>query len=125
MEINTKELKKDLKINENNLQGEWSKQAGLYMHYGEGASLFKKLRDDKKRKLFKKFVEENKEKPLSESALTRMVDKNAEVIEFQYQLDMYRNAVWSFEQKKKALESETQLLIGGFFAEPKNKRKGG
>ena len=119
MKIDLKQLKKDLSIDEFNLQEEWSKQPNLFMDYASKAAKYRLKRDNLKRKLSKKIL--NKKGEMSEAALTRLVDKEPEVLELRYQRDMYKYATQALEMKKKALEHEQQLLIGGFFSEPKEK----
>lgn len=119
MEINLKQLEKDLQINEYNLQEEWSKQPNLFMDYASKASKYRELRDNLKRKLSKKILKEKGE--MSEAALNRLVDREPKILKLRYQRDQYKYATQAFEMKKKALEHEQQLLIGGFFSEPKEK----
>jgi|TARA_Y100000034_G_C6889533_1_gene408978 hypothetical protein len=132
--MNIKTLKDEIKVNENDLQGEWAKQATLFLKYSLKMSKLIHERDNRRRELANSLLNgvENfrlKGEKLSEAALKRMLDSDEDIIEMQYQIDTHKNAVQAFEHKKKALEYETQLLIGGFFAEPKEKkpikRKGG
>ena len=118
--MNTKELKEEVRVNENDLQGEWSKQATLFLKYSLKMSRLIHDRDTYRREVANKILVSTDK--ISEAALTRMLDSDAKIIDFQLQINQHKNAVQSFEHKKKALEYETQLLIGGFFAEPKEKK---
>lgn len=117
---------KDLRINENDLQSEWLKQAQLFFDYASQMSILSKKRNELSAKLADD-IKTNPEKfgipagKVSEAALERSIQSNIEIIELNYQIDLYSNAVKAFEHKKRALEYECQLLMGGFFAEPKEK----
>lgn len=127
--IDLKQLDKDLEVDEFNLQKEWQRQPQLFMDYAAESAKYRKARDNAKRKLSKKILKKKGE--MSEAALNRMVDRDPEILELRYQRDIYKYAVQAFEQKKRSLEHEQELLIKGFFAEPrekkstKRKKKGG
>jgi hypothetical protein len=113
-----KEIQKDLKINIYNLKEEWARQPTLFMDYASKAAKYRDKRDNLKRKIAHKVLKEKGE--MSESALNRIVDKNKEVLKLRYLRDIYKLATQAFEQRKKALEHEQELLIKGFFADPKS-----
>jgi hypothetical protein len=121
MALNQKQLNRDLKIDEYNLQNEWTKQPTLFMDYAVHASNYRLKRDDAKRKLSNKILKEKEGEKFSEAALNRLVDRDPEILELRNQRDLFKYAAQALEMKKKALEHLQQLLIGGFFAEPKEK----
>ncbi len=119
--LDMSQLEKDLAIDEYDLQSEWTKQPILFMQYASKASKYRLKRDDAKRKLSKKILKEKEGEKLSEAALNRMVDRDPEILELRQLRDDYKYAAQALEMKKKALEHLQQLLIGGFFSEPKEK----
>lgn len=124
--INLKQLEKDLKIDEYNLQEEWTNQPNLFMDYASQSAKWREARDKAKRKLSKKVLKQKGD--MSESALNRIVDRNPKILKLRYQRDIHKYAVQAFEQRKKSLEHLQELLVKGFFADPKEKKlkkKGG
>lgn len=117
--IDHKQLRADLKIDEYNLQNEWLNQSNLFMSYASKAAKSRQIRDILKKELAKKFLK--KKGKLSEAALTRMIEAHPDVIDAQYQRDMYKYAVQAFEMRKKALEHLQELFLGGFFSDPTDK----
>ena len=102
--MNTKELKEEVRVNENDLQGEWSKQATLFLKYSLKMSRLIHDRDTYRREVANKILVSTDK--ISEAALTRMLDSDAKIIDFQLQINQHKNAVQAFEHKKKALEYE-------------------
>jgi len=118
--MNKKELQVEIKVDTYNLQEEWARQPVLFLKYSLKMSKLIHQKDLLRSELASKVIKKGEK--ISEAALNREVDGNEELIDLQYEINMYKNAVAAFEHKKKALEYEAQLLIGGFFSEPSNKK---
>lgn len=118
--MDIKKLREELNINEYDLQEEWRKQPVLFMDYSTKLSRLIHERDEYRSQLAGNII--NKGEKISEAAMTRTLENDEGMIDFQLQINLYKNAVQSFEHKKKALEYEAQLLMGGFFSEPKEKK---
>lgn len=119
-----KQCFKDLEVDEYNLQEEWLKQPSLFLEYSlKLSSLIKK-----KSLLRKKIIDNVVKNPesfgiskLSEASIERVLSIDVEMISMTYEVDRSSAAVKSFYQRKESLEHEQQLLIGGFYSEPKEK----
>ncbi len=120
MPIDEKELKRDLKVDCFNLKEEWETQPNLYSKWGIRLSRATEKLSLLKRKLAKRIISKGS---ISDAALTRKIDINKEVISLQRDVDDYKQAIGGVWQKKASLEHEQQLLIGGFFSEPKQKKE--
>lgn len=118
--IDLKQLRKDLEVDEHNLQFEWVNQPNLFMSYAIELSKFIKKRDLKRKELSESITKE--EEKISEAKLNRLLEADEEIIELSYQVHQHKYAIQAFEMKKKSLEHEQGLLIGGFFSEPVRKK---
>lgn len=124
MDTLEKELKKDLRIDEHDIQREWNMQPTLFMKY---ASIFSKAIRDKDKitaymtEQITAFPEKHGLDKVSEAGIQRVLNTQEQIIEANFQVNFYKNALQAFEHRKKALEYECQLMLGGFFAEPKEK----
>ncbi len=140
MEIN--ELNNDLKIDLNDLHGEWLRQSSLYMKYAEMAAQAQRQRDQLKEKIDVVRAEQDakiREKPLDfncpvdkaglpklteawiNSTIQRQPEYNKANEEFHasnYVMNVLRSAVSAFDHRKKALEMEVQLWQGGYYSVP-------
>ena len=122
------QAKKDLSIDDYNLQKEWTRQANLYVEYStKMSSLIKKqdtYRADLANKISatpSKYGLEKGAKGISETAIKRVIDNDKGHIDLDFQVALHSNVVKAMEHKKKALEWKCQLLLGGFYADPKQK----
>lgn len=131
---------KDLEINSNNLQGEWEKQAPLYMYYAKEAAklerekdLTKELMEVTKAELDAQIRENpssfTKAPKLTESIVSNITTEHkryreafSKYIEIKYTHAILSSAVKAFEHKKKALENLVMLSLSGWYAEPKERQ---
>lgn len=140
MEIN--ELNEDLKIDLNDLHGEWLRQSALYMKYAEMAAQSQRMRDQLKEKIDVVRAECDNEirndpalfncptdksgafKP-TEAWINSTIQRqekfqkaNEEYHSSNYVMNVLKSAVSAFDHRKKALEMEVQLWQGGYYSVP-------
>lgn len=140
MEIN--ELNNDLKIDLNDLHGEWLRQPALYMKYAEMAAQSQRARDQLKEKIDVVRAEQDskiRNAPLDfncpvdkagapkiteawiNSTIQRQPEFNKANEDFHsanYTMNVLKSAVSAFDHKKKALEFEVQLWQGNYYSVP-------
>lgn len=124
-DFNAEEAKKELKINKYDLAEEWANQPNLFMKYSLKMSNLINKKELLRSSLTTEIIlnpDKHGMAKLTETGVGRVLDTNEELIAIQLQINLYKGAVSAFEHKKKALEYECQLLIGGFFSEPKEKK---
>jgi len=131
----------DLKIDRNDLVGDWEEQATLMMHYCDLYAIAVFERDTEKVRLeyiaaqLDSDVRKNFKNYGFASKPTEAAIKNTVVMQKKYrravkkalltakQANLMAGVRTSFEHRKKALENMVTLLVTGFHSEPKNKPK--
>ena len=126
----------DLNIDKYSLDLEWEKQAQLYMKWSERYAEAVRNRDRAKEKLelVRAAIDEDIrlnpekygfDKKPTESAISAMIIKsdkyieaNRVFIESTKEMNVLAGAKEAMAHKKKALESITQLWLGGYYAAP-------
>lgn len=134
------DYKKDIKIDESNLEMEWLEQPAYYLYYAEAHSDALYERDLAKSKVDYKYamlytdVKQNWEKHFdskpTEPAIKEFILSNSEFREEERKyLEACRTAntlaaaKTAFDHRKRALENLVSLKISGFYAEPRNKQR--
>ena len=117
----------DLEVDIDNLVKQWAEQPTKYLGYGLELSFLIKKKNKMRQKLVHAIIKNPDEYgvtklPVSDAAINRVLDIDDDLIDINYEIDNYTYAVKSFEQRKKALEYESQLLQGGFHGDPKERR---
>ncbi len=137
MEIDIREA---IKIDDNDLESEWSKQASHFLYFAEAHAEAIHTRDIKKSKMeyvyaimyseikkdwAKVFDAKPTEPAIKAHIETTKKYKIAErkFIDSTEDVNMMLAAKQAFEHRKKALENKVSLKIGGFYSEPRNKVK--
>ena len=136
----------DLKIDLNKLEEEWLKQPTLYMKYAEMVAQSQRERDKAKEQIelaraeLDSMIRENPDrfsgcpqnkdgsyKP-TEGWISSVIlnqDKYKKVSEnfhdLNYNFNVLQGALKAFDHRKKALEMESQLWLGGYWSTPKEK----
>lgn len=135
-----RDIKKDLAIDDSNLEGEWSEQGSLFYYYAEAHVEAVHTKDIKKAKLDyvyaimysdlkkdwgKVWDAKPTEPALKEHIYSAEKYKKAEraYINATKDAGLMLAAKQAFEHRKKALENKVSLKIGGFYSEPRNKVK--
>jgi len=124
--------KDDLKIDENNLEYEWKRQASLFEEWGEKAVNANYEKDKLKEKLdlikaqldteYRKKLKD--EKPKEAEILSKVLQdpkyiaaSNAYLIAYK-EAKILEIATRAFEHRKRALEHLTKLFLNNYYAEP-------
>lgn len=135
-----RDINKDLEINDNDLDSEWTEQGSLFFYYAEAHAEAIHIRDIKKSKMeyvyavmyseLKKdwstaFDSKPTEPAIKEHIHSSTKYKKAEraFINASKDVNLLLAAKQAFEHRKKALENKVSLKIGGFYSEPRNKVK--
>jgi hypothetical protein len=133
-----RDFNEDIKINENDLEGEWLEQASLFLYYAEAHADAMYLRDRAKSKMEytysklyanvknnwdKYFDSKPTEAALKEHILSHKKYKEVEkeFIKATKDVNMLLNVKTAFDHRKRALENLVSLRISGFYSEPKNR----
>jgi len=123
-------FKKDLKIDLNNLHNEWKNHANLRYKYASEVShldrVTKKINEAVavvKAKLIKQCKTENPKITVQQIEAfccenNDYIEAKNEQIDAEYELNMIKNALRAFDDRKSALENEVKLWIGNYFASP-------
>ena len=131
-----RDYKKDIIINENDLENEWIMQPSLYLHYADAHATalyerdlakskleytYAKMYSDIKKNWDKYFDTKPTEPAIKEYILSH---PNLKKVEAKYTKACYSaNALLAaksaFDQRKVALQNLVQLRISGFYSEPK------
>lgn len=128
----------DLKIDTNNLEGEWVEQPSLYMYYSEAYCEAIRDRDKAKNDLDiidaqldkeirnKDNWEKHFDKSPSETAIRgwiiqhdRHIKQLAIYSDLSHNANLLQSAKNAFDHRRKALENSVSLLITGFHSQPK------
>jgi len=134
------DISKDLLINDNDLDAEWSEQGSRFFYYAEAHAEALHTKDIKKSKMdyvyatmyssIKKDWEKIFDTKPTEPAIKEHIYstdkyKKAEraFINATKDANLMLAAKQAFEHRKKALENKVSLRIGGFYSEPRNKVK--
>lgn len=140
MKAKERNIEKDLKIDDSNLDGEWTEQGSLFYYYAEAHAEAILEKDKKKAKMdyvyavmyselkkdwSKVFDSKPTEPAVKEHIYCQKKFKVAErdFINASHDVNIMLAAKQAFEHKKKALENKVSLKIGGFYSEPRNKAK--
>jgi len=132
--------KKDIQIDESNLEGEWIEQASLFLHYAELHTEAAYEKDKRKAQLdytysilydeIKSNWNQHFDKQPTEPAIKEWILRNPKYkeaesvfIESVRTASLLLNVKVSFDHRKKGLENLVSLKIGGFYSEPKNRMK--
>ena len=135
-----RDIQKDLAIDDNNLDGEWTEQGSLFFYYAEAHAEALHTKDKKKanveyvyavmysdiKKNWEKVFDSKPTEPaIKEHILSSVKYKKAErsYINATKDANIMLAAKQAFEHRKKALENKVSLKIGGFYSEPRNKVK--
>lgn len=133
-------IKEDLKINEDDLSAEWLEQPSLYQYYAEAhadamhekekASSYIDLVYAQLETQIIKDWEKHFEKYPSEGARKSWIlqqEKHKKALEnYQnacYKVNLMQAAKTAFDHRRKALENLVSLFISGFHSEPKIKKE--
>lgn len=115
----------DLEVDVHNLSEQWADHSTKYLFYALELSILIKERSIARAKLTDK-ITTNPEKygivKISDAAIERVLVADSDIIDLTHEVDNFNWAVKAFEHRKKALEYESQLLMGGFHAEPKERK---
>jgi hypothetical protein len=126
----------DIKIDVNDLAGEWQNQASLYLYYSEGYSEAIRDRDKAKNDLeiidaqldkeIRRDWEKHFDKSPTETAIKGWIiqqEKHKKYLDIYSKLSHTANLLQSaknaLDHKRKALENLVSLKIAGFHSEPK------
>jgi hypothetical protein len=137
---NERDYKKDIEIDPNNLEQEWIEQPSLFLHYSDAYAEASFQRDKKKAfldytysKLYAQIKSDWSEhfdskptEPACKEWIVRHEDyRKAEksFILAQKNANILLNVKTAFDQRKHALSNLTSLKIGGFYSEPRNKKR--
>jgi hypothetical protein len=131
------EYKSDVEIDRDSLEGEWEKQAGLYMHYALKHADAIQERDSVQENIgtceadldqqIRQEVLEKGEKTTEKAIANRikvnkeMVALNEKLIKANHKINVIQSVVRSLEHKKKALENLVNLWVSGYNATPREK----
>lgn len=123
--------KKDLEIDQGNLDIEWKKQAALFGEWGEKAAEANYQKDKKKEQLdlikaqldteYRKKLKD--EKPKEAEILSKVLQDKKYIDASEQYLKAYKTAkvlevaTRSFEHRKRALEYLTKLFLNNYYAE--------
>jgi len=133
-----RDFKRDIHIDENNLETEWLEQASLFVYYAELHAealyqrdmakskldlLFAKLYSERRKNWERYFDSKPTESALKEHILSDPKYQKAErhLISSAKDANLMLSVKTAFEHRKKALENLVTLKVSGFYAEPKNK----
>ena len=137
---NERDFKKDIIIDPENLEKEWINQPQLFLYYSEAFAEAMYEKDIKKSALdytYSKLYAEIKDtwsdhfdsKP-TEPACKEWITRNKEYriaekafIKAQKSANILLNVKTAFDHRKLALSNLTSLRIGGFYSEPRNKKR--
>lgn len=117
--INLNQARDQLAINEFDLQTEWSMQPILFLDYSIILSKLINDRDTMKSHKTEEIIKNAQGSKVSEAYLSRELDNDQELIDYQTQISNAKAIVSAFGQRKCALENSVTLLINGMNAEPK------
>lgn len=135
-----REYKKDIRINENNLEDEWINQPSLFLYYAEAHAeaiherdlakakteyVYAIMYSDIKTNWEKSFDNKPTEPAIKESILKHPKYKKSEraFIDASKNMNLMLAAKTAFDHRKMALSNLTSLKIGGFYSEPRNKKQ--
>lgn len=129
-------------IDENNVKEEWTRQAALYQEYATKTIKAVKRKNKTNLTLDTAIAELDKkirEKPskyfpkggkMTESGIKNIIDFDEdigeikeELIEREYEVQLYSNVLKSLEHRKKALEFFGQIYLASLYSEPKESEK--
>lgn len=130
-----RDYQKDVKINEHELEKEWTEQPSLYMYYAEAhaEAIYQKDLAKSRLDLFyakmygsiKKSWEKYFDTKPTEPAIKEYIlqhsgykEKEQTLIDLTRDVNILSAAKTSMEHRKKALENLVSLKITGFYAEP-------
>ncbi len=134
------DIQKVIKIDENNLEGEWAEQASYFLYFATAHAEALYIKDIKKSKLeyiyaimysnIKKDWSKLFDSKPTEPAIKAYIETNSKYkkaertyINACKDANLMLSAKQALEHRKKALENKVSLKIGGFFSEPRNKNK--
>ena len=126
----------DLKIDNHSLDREWEKQALLYMEWSEKYAQAVLERDRAKERMelvraelyeeiVNSYLNAGQKKPTETAIANEILSRseykkvNSNYAESVKNMNILAGAKEAMAHKKKALESMTQLWLGGYYAEPK------
>jgi len=130
----------DIKINEDDLPNEWLIQASLFLHYAEAQAEALHVKDLAKSQMdytfatlysnIKKNWKEYFDSKPTEAAIKENINCSKEYreagrnyIDATKDANILLAAKTAFEHRKMALSNLVSLKIGGFYGEPRNKRR--
>lgn len=140
MSHSERNYKDDIEIDPDDLENEWLEQPSLFLHYSEAYAEAAYERDKRKSMMDYKYsklyaeVKENwskyfKSKPTEPACKEWVVRqkefRKAEIdfIKATKNANILLNVKTAFDHRKLALSNLTSLRIGGFYSEPRNKRR--
>lgn len=124
-EFDREQCLEDLEVDVHNLSEQWAEQPTLFLNYALELSILIKERSIARAKLTDKVTASPEGYGLakvSEAGIERVLVADSGIIDLTHRIDNFGWAVKAMEHRKKALEYESQLLMGGFHAEPKERK---
>lgn len=136
----TRDYKKDVEIDEHNIEQEWLEHSSLYLYYAEAHAdavhekdmaksrldlTYAQLYSNIKKDWEKYFNDKPTEPAIKEYILSDPSYKKAEraLIDSARDANIMLAAKTAFDHRKRALENLVSLKIGGFYSEPRNKTR--
>lgn len=132
MAFDKEQCRQDLEVDVHNLSEQWAEQPTLFLNYALELSILIKERSIARGKLTDKITanpgkygftpDKSGLVKISEAGMERVIVMDMTIINLTYEIDNFNWSVKAFEHRKKALEYESQFLMGGFHAEPKERK---
>lgn len=141
VKIDIDRFKEQIKVDKNNLDVLWETHSELYFEYVEISSKCSEVIDDLKDKLgvataelelkIRNKPDKYKIEKVTNDAIKcvlatteKLIKRKEEINEWMYYDRILKGTLTTIEHRKRALSKETDLFLGGYFAQPNSKSSG-